>query len=90
MRGPRPTRVCIVPLWKQERWHPWRWGRAVWGPEESGSVVSGTGGGGLGNMARALCNHPDVHMAHCLLYKLYAKSTATSMGSKKTLKLNSQ
>lgn len=62
---------------------PTETGRAVRGPEESRGVLSGTGGGGLGEMARALCNHPDVHMAHYLLYKLYAKSTAVSMGSKK-------
>lgn len=88
MKGLRLTRVCIVLLHKKERWRPWRWGLAVRGPEESEGVVSGTGGGGLGEVTRALCNHPDVYMARYLLYKLYAKSTAVSMGSKKTLQLN--
>ena len=84
MRESRLTKVRMVPLQKKERWCPQRWRPVVWGWKESGSVVSGAGGG-VGDTARAMCDHPGVYLALFLLFKLYAKSMDFRMGSKKRM-----
>ena len=83
-RESRLTKVRMVPLQKKERWCPQRWHPVVWGWEDSGSVVSGAGGG-TGDTARAMCDHPGVYLALFLLFKLYAKSMDFRMGSKKRM-----
>lgn len=74
MRGSGLTRVYIVPPQKQERWRPRRQGWAVRGPKGGWKCGQWDWWGHLGDMARAQCSHPDVHVAHSLLYKLCAKS----------------